>query len=219
LPNLDTNFIQVFDFLDGFEGQLPRHILLLYEEPELARIVTLRFLKNGLKKGECCTYIFPEEVGYESCDASFLEQEMQDNGIDTSYYKQKGLLHFYSRHDENIPDVDAFKQVLFNFQKKLLNQVGPENQRPVYMRGVGRAYRNIQTKSGMIAELQIEKYFQNDASAVKLFGKGNTWICTYKVDNIQSALEKEAWVKELVQNHDSVIYLPRDANGLALNLK
>lgn len=84
--------------------------------------------------------------------------------------------------------------------------------------GVGRSYIDIRIESGMVKQLQIERYFQSDPIAIEKFGKGS-WICTYYLDDILSALAKDVWMKELVESHDAVIYLRRNRNGIAIRLK
>jgi hypothetical protein len=212
------NLRQVFDFMDNVE-ELPRHIVMFYEEPEYARMVALRFLKNGLQRGERCTYDMPEqEDGQKSDDTSFLEKEMQESGIDTSYYKDKELLFLNSFYEYDITDFDSFRKRADEIYNMLLKQFGSESRFPTW-RWVGRPHANIRTNDGMVIQIQIEKYFQNDARARRVYDKV-TAICTYRLNNISEALDKqELWVKELIQSHDAVIYLPKNGNGLALRLK
>ena len=56
----DINNSQLYDFLDDIED-LPRHIVMFYEEPEQARMVAFRFIKNGLERGDHCAYEIPLE--------------------------------------------------------------------------------------------------------------------------------------------------------------
>lgn len=223
--NFDINFAQVFDFMDNVE-ELPKHIVMFYEEPEYARIVALRFLKNGLERGELCRYDIPiddDDKGEFIADRDdhgkdFVEQEMQDYGINTTYYKDKGLLHLYSFRENHITDFNSFRRSTEDAHRMLLKQFGAESKFPSW-RGIGRPHTNIKTNRGMVAQLQIEKYFQNDALAKSISNSG-TAICTYRLNSIAESLDKqELWVKELIQSHDAVIYLPRNGNGLALKLK
>jgi hypothetical protein len=211
---------QVFDFLDNAE-ELPGHIVMFYEEPELAMTVALRFLKSGLEKGERCKYDVPNEQGsfadVEHAKA-FVEQEMQDNGIDTAYYKRKGLLQLYSFRDDNIVDLDSYRKSIEKTRSTLQKQFGSESNYPRWRR-IGRAITNIKTDSGMASELQIENYFQNDAYA-KVISQNGILICTYQVDDIVTALEKkEHGINELLQAHDAAIYLLKNGNGLAFRLR
>jgi hypothetical protein len=209
--------------MDNLE-ELPKHIVMFYEEPEYARMVALRFLKNGLERGELCKYDIPTDDGdfdadyADIDDKGFVEQEMQDYGIDTTYYKDKGLLHLYSFRENHITDFNSFRRGTEDAHRTLLKQFGSVSKFPNW-RGIGRPHTNIKTNSGRVAQLQIEKYFQNDVLAKGISNSG-TAICTYRLNNISEALDKqELWVKELIQSHDAVIYLPRNGNGLALRLR
>lgn len=93
----DAHFRQVFEFLDN-QVKLPRHIIMFYEEPEDARMVIFRFLKNACESDALGVFVIPERevlmTDFEH-EKRFLEQEMQQNaGIDTSLYKENGLLQF-----------------------------------------------------------------------------------------------------------------------------
>lgn len=233
MTNFEISLKQIYDFIDNIE-ELPGHIVMFYEEPELARMVALRFLKNGLERGDMCVYNIPlynddnEEEGFVVVNdpahtKGFIEQEMQDNGIKTSYYKEKGLLHIPLENNNNnkitITDFNSFRESMEHQYQILLKQFGSESRFPTIM-GIGRAIANIKTIDGMVQQLLIENYSQNDNAVVRqIYGKG-TWICTYKLNSITEALENdEIWMEELLHNHDAVIYLPRDKNGLALRLR
>jgi hypothetical protein len=217
---LGIGLSQVFDFLDNTE-ELPRHIVMFYEEPELATTVALRFLKNGLEKGELCKYDFPDEEGSfpdVGQAKAFVEQEMQYHGIDVTYYKGKGLLQLHTYREDNIVDLDSYRMSIEKTRSTLLKQFGSESKFPRWRR-IGRAIINIKSDSGMVSELQIEDYFQNDV-LLKGISMNGIAICTYQLHDIVSALEKkELWVQELLQFHDAVIYLLKNGNGLALRLR
>ena len=48
-------------FVDSLDSK--RHLLLLYEDPEFARLIEFRFIRNGLKNGENCIYGSAEDSG------------------------------------------------------------------------------------------------------------------------------------------------------------
>jgi len=174
VTHFGINLTQVFDFIDNVE-ELPKHIVMFYEEPEHARMVALRFLKNGLERGELCKYDIPtdendkegsiisnDDANSDDHDKGFVEQEMQDYGINTIYYKEKGLLLLYSYRENHITDFNSFRTSIEDAHSMLLKQFGSESKFPTW-RSIGRPQTNMKTNSGMGAQLQIEKYFQNDA--------------------------------------------------------
>jgi hypothetical protein len=138
LTNSDINRSQLNEFLDNV-GELPRHIVMFYEEPEQARMVALRFIKNGLERGDRCTYEVPLEDGQEGEGTAgteinhakaFIEREMMDYGIDTTYYKDKGLLSIYSFRDNNINDLESFRRMTEYNHGTYLKQFGSESRFP-----------------------------------------------------------------------------------------
>jgi len=98
-------------------------IVLFYEEPEYARILNFRYIRNGLTNGEQCIYLVfqdvkdrwqsnndtrrgkkinnnDKEVDDEENDnnqtTEFIKQDMVDNDIDVSRYLSEDSLHIGS---------------------------------------------------------------------------------------------------------------------------
>ena len=69
-------------FVDSLDTQ--KHIALFYEEPEYARLIEFRFLKNGLAKGEKCVYATEEDSGH-------IVLKMLSYGIPLECFESKKL--------------------------------------------------------------------------------------------------------------------------------
>jgi hypothetical protein len=71
-----------FRYIDSLEDK--QHIALFYDDPEYARLIEFRFIKNGLLKGEQCVYATEEDSG--SIVLKFLNY-----GIPLSYFLSRKL--------------------------------------------------------------------------------------------------------------------------------
>lgn len=214
--NYDNYLSHVFDFIDNLD-ELPRHTVMFYEEPKFARMVAIRFLKNGLRRGDRCMYDLREGDG-KSNNNSILEQEMDAGGIDRAFYMDSGLLYANLFADGDVADLNSFRNYMEHFYRDLLKEFGSESNFPT-LRWIGRAPTNINTDDGMAVQLQIEKFYQDDPFLRRMSGKV-TGICSYRLNNIQESLDNEdKWVTELLLSHDAVIYLPRNGSGVALRLR
>ncbi|WP_148681604.1 MEDS domain-containing protein [Candidatus Nitrososphaera gargensis] len=64
-----------------------KHILLLYEKPEFARMLQCRFLAKGLRENASCSCI-----AHDKSEADIIERELLDNGIDVFSYLNNNRL-------------------------------------------------------------------------------------------------------------------------------
>lgn len=76
-------------FVDSLDAR--KHIALFYDEPEYARLIEFRFLKNGLEKGEQCVYTTEEDSGY-------IVLKMLSYGIPLEYFERKKM-RVYQLHN------------------------------------------------------------------------------------------------------------------------
>lgn len=191
---------EVFDFIDNVHHR--KYIILFYEEPELARQIEYRFLKNGLDKGEHCIYIVHEG---KDLNLDFIEQEMMRNGINVPLFKDKDLLHLYevayanSRHPE-----DAL-EICQKALDKVLNLKQP-------LRGVQPPLVFEYDTDGMDTELQVEVYLHDILQRINC-----SWICCYYLEDIELHIG-ERWMNDLLKKHHAAIYAPKLSNAVIINL-
>ncbi len=192
---------------------------MFYEEPECAKLIQLRFLKNRLTRGECAVYVVDDEQ-----DLPLIKTAMVDYGIDFDNYSKRGLLHLPVK--ENIQSLDDFKRaygaIFEGMAKKFFNYFHqkslPQSLPPI--RGVGIAIPNAfvaqhsYPHSTATAQLQIERFFHNG----NRHSFNGTWMCHYQVDNIEVELDKQ-WMEDMLNSHDAMIFLRKLSNGLALDLR
>lgn len=108
--------------------------------------------------------------------------------------------------------LSTIKKSIDIFYLKLIEKLFA-NKKPSFAGfGIVASERDLNKTNALAIQLQLDLIGQ------KKFGNFNgTWICPYHVDDIFESLDKQ-WMAELVRNHDAVIYLPRNSNGVALKL-
>jgi hypothetical protein len=215
-------FNQLLDFIDNLDTSI-KHIVMFYEEPEYAKLVQIKFLNDGLKRGECCVYVARDED-----DLAITKADMVESGIDVDYHVKKGLLQFYIRKP-TIVDNESYKQARTAFQEEIektfaILQDGNDSLVTCpKIRGVGSISRDVFTMEqgktsrnaeALTSQLLVEKLFQSENTA----SFEGMWMCAYQNDDIFADMDKE-WMPELLASHDSVLYLPKLSNGIALDVR
>jgi hypothetical protein len=185
-----------------------KHVLLLYEEKEAARQIELRYLKNQLQKGQACACL----VRSENIDVAknTLRTELIDNGINVRTLEENGQLRIIPVTDSNIQIYNAknANEIILTYSEILRSG----KKVPTAGFGILPSEEDLIRPERLALQLELEKITR------QIFSKASsTWICPYHVDDILDSLDKP-WMAELVRSHDGVIYLPRNSNGVALNL-
>lgn len=83
-------------------------MVMFYEEPEYARLVQIKFLNHGLRNGECCIYVAPDD--------DLTRPEMIESGIDVGNYEKQGLLQFHTQQSA-ISGVESYDRAVSELQK------------------------------------------------------------------------------------------------------
>lgn len=178
------------DYIDSLA--LKRHILLLYENVGMAKLMMFRFIKNGLLDGQYGVYV----SGENPADSVI---EMLKFGIPIQYFENKKLLvyHVCNRCASSEEFIGTTKRDLINILSKI----------NMPYRVVGRLVPPIDTKAGMTLEMELEKITH------KNFDDFNgSFMCTYDISKIEHS-RKEKWLQELKENHHDVIYVPNSEYG------
>lgn len=210
---------QVIDFIDNLNTGDMKHIVLFYEEPEYARLVQIRFLNNGLERGEMCVF-----SASDSEDLQLTRMEMQEYGIDVAKYSEKGLLQFHTRSPK-ISDTESYKAAREEYQQSIettfLTAPNHDNSMPDRMRGVGSinplVFLNKNTASRQSAassQLLVEHHFQSEVRK----SYPGIWMCKYQMDDIIDSMSED-FMKQLLDSHDAVLFLRKFQNGIAMDIR
>ena len=209
----------VIDFIDNLNTDEIKHIVLFYEEPEYSRLVEIRFLNNGLKRGEMCIY-----SASDNDDLQLTQIEMQENGVDVAKYSEKGLLQFHVRLPK-ISDAESYKAARAEYgqliQTTFLTAPNHDNAMPDRMRGVGSVHPFVfvnkithSRQSAASSQLLVEHYFQSE---VRKAYQG-MWMCKYQIDDIMDSMSED-FMKQLLDTHDAVLFLRKFQNGIAMDIR
>lgn len=169
-----------------------QHIGLFYDDPEYARLLEFRFIKNGLLRGEQCIYATEEDSG--SIVIKFLSY-----GIPLRYF-QSGKLRVMQMQ----PRCGDHKEI-FDKCKKDLETIRQSLVPP--FRVVSRLVPDVGTMDGILIELELERavhcHFDDFCGSV---------MCPYDISKLEISKRKE-WLKELREAHHVSIYAPKFGHG------
>ena len=177
-------------FIDALEEK--QHIMLLYEDPEYAKLVELIFIKRGLERGECCVYATSEDSGS-------IVLMLQRYGIPLDAFLTKKvqvsqIKPFSGTHQEMV--LNCKKEI-----KRILSNV------KMPFRVVSRLVSDVSTVGGMSVEIEMERLTQD------CFGEiGGSAMCPYDISEIEKT-KKQKWMKSLYSSHHAVIYIPKYGEG------
>jgi hypothetical protein len=198
--NNDCNNNYPLRFIDTIDqGSSNRHIVLLYEDPEYARMIEFQFVKNGLLKEEHCIITTFED------NIQVIKNEIEDSNIDVEVFKKKNLLHIYQipcpmNHPEGeLKGMEDIRNRIFTGLK------------PPY-RIVSRA-PEIKTKQQIESDIIIQRTVH--------FTYGNfpgSVICSYPVDKIEPKMHGK-WLVDILQNHHAAIFAPILGEGIAFDMR
>ncbi len=179
-----------FEYIDSIENG--QHIALFYDEPQYARFIEFRFIKNGLSAGQTCIYATQEDSGS-------IVLKMLSFGIPIKYF-EKGQLKVYQIHHvlgNRDQMVKSCKEYIGNI---MLGLSSP-------FRLVSRIMPDVSTEDGISVELELEHFVHENFE-----GFGGSLICPYEVTKIESSMRSK-WLQNLRENHHTVIYAPKFGQG------
>lgn len=178
------------EFVDSIRSN--RHILLLYEDPEYAKIVIFRFIKNGLANGEQCIYITDEDSG--SIVIKMLTYGISLHHLQSNMVRVLQIGNRYGNRQE----------IISSCEKDIV--VATMNLRKPF-RVVSRIVPNVNTEVGISVEMEFEKHAHKEFNEF-----GGSIMCPYDISKIERSKKKQ-WLEELYENHHAVIYVPREGSG------
>jgi hypothetical protein len=179
-----------FRYIDSLEQK--QHIALFYDDPEYARLIEFRFIKNGLLKGEQCIYATEEDSG--SIVLKFLNY-----GIPLHYFQTRKLrvIQISQRCGDR---GDMYRRCKEDLEVIRSGLVPP-------FRIVARIVPNVDTIDGISVELELEKLAQYHFDDFC-----GSLMCPYDISKIEKT-QKKRWLEELRLSHHVCIYAPAFGQG------
>ena len=177
-------------FIDSLEEK--QHIMLLYEDPQYARIIEFVFIKRGLERGEECIYATPDDTG-----STVLM--LQRYGIPLDAFLAKKIRVFQIK-----PSSGTHDEIVLNCKQEIQRILADVK---IPFRSVLRIVTDVSTVNGISVEIEMEKLAQDCFEEL-----GGTIMCPYDISEIEKT-KKNAWIKSLYSNHHTIIYLPKYGEG------
>ena len=179
--------MEPLQFVNSLDAK--KHILLLCNDQTFGKMIELRFLENGLMKGESGIYL-------TSKDPERIIDMMVEFNMDIwPYLKNKSLqILQLPKFDE---DPDGILLGIEKFMQKMLSELKPP------YRIVGRIISDVSTELGMSVELTLERYLH-----ARFDSLDGSFLCTYHYCEVPEK-SRLKWMDSLMKNHHAVIY----ANG------
>ena len=184
------------DYIDNLASS--KHILLLYEDLEHAKMIMFRFIKNGLTNGEECLYATEEDSGS-------IVVKMLTYGIQLKYFQSKQL------HVLQLENRSGSKDEILKICKIDIAII-QNNLKPPF-RIVSRIVPNVDTIERISVELDMEREVQ-----CKFDDNRGSIMCPYDISKIEPTKRKQ-WLENLRENHHAVIYVPKSSSGEVFTLE
>ena len=187
--NMDSEPVPL-KFIDSLNAR--KHIALFYDDPEYARLIEFRFLKNGLAKGEQCVYVTEEDSGT-------IVLKMLSFGISLEDFKTKKIRIHQIYHVGGSED-----QIMQNCRKNVGMILS--GLQPPY-RIVARMVPDVSTNTGISVELELERDTQTNFDDF-----GGSIMCPYNISKIEP-MNRRMWMAKLLELHHEIIYAPEFLKG------
>ncbi|MGI0091955.1 MAG: MEDS domain-containing protein [Nitrososphaerales archaeon] len=173
------------NFIDGFDQS--GHLVMLYDEPKLARGIELRFAKIGLESGERCMYVISED-DIETLDS--IRKQMDSFGIDTANYMRDERLKFV-RINDPAKHPGGFKAGCMKILDSLLEQTKGPVRMVLHVRYL------FNTKEEIDAHAEFEGFIGSNFSNFP-----GSMLCNHFIGRNTRELHAD-WTKRMLQTHDS----------------
>jgi hypothetical protein len=183
-----------FKFID--DEAFGNHLIMAYENEERGFAAKLRYLSNGLLKGEHAIFLIYE-------DPKDTEDKMFGS-IDINKFHKKGLVHILQIQENISTSADALKQ--FEEVMKIIKSSSGAG-----FRLTGPIIGNTSDKIGKKLRLLIEKRCQKVLSSYK-----GSILCPYKIVKAKDTHEKE-WMLDMFREHNDVLYVPKSGQCTSFN--
>lgn len=182
----------VIRFIDTLDGK--KHVVLIYDDPDYAKLLKFRFIKNGLQNGENCIYVTDGDSGKAVID-------MITYGIPIKYFQTNRIIVYHQN------DTGVTREEIEKYAKKNMETI--RNSLVPPFRIVGRIVPNIGRIDGMNVQMDLEKKTHDHYHEF-----GGIVMCSYDVSKIEKTRRKK-WIEELHHNHHHVINISaKDGNAV-----
>ena len=178
------------------------HIVMLYDDPKLARSVEFQYIKDGLEKGEHCKYVIAKD-DVESTGS--IIKQMEESGIKvvSSSNTRNGRLEVRSIDDPSQQPGGFVKGASAILAKIMKGANGP-------VRMVLHVKYGFRTKEEMLAHSEFERRIHQSFSS----HFPGSMLCNHYVGNNNRELFRE-WTRSMLDSHDCVFLVSSSSGSIA----
>jgi hypothetical protein len=189
IPQDEAGMTGIEKFIDRLDGR--KHLVVLYDESNIARSLEFRYLKTGLEdKGQQCIYVFAED-DVETPES--IKKQMENSGIDAQRYMKDGLLKFVRIEDPS-KDPKGFLAGALKNVEKISREITKTPVRVI----AHQKYRfntDTEIRGEYDAEYEVESGFEKFPGSL---------LCNHYLGNDPSQKRNE-WTRKMIETHDNVI--------------
>lgn len=192
-PANEQGTAAIFGFIERLKGN--KHLVMLYDDPRLARQIEFLYIKQGLEKGkEHCMYILPEDDN-ETVDS--IRKQMDEYGIDTLRCLSNGSLEIL-KIDDPSKDKDGFKSGCV----KKLDYLSARSKKAPLKVVLHIRYR-FNTKDEIDTHAEFENMIQSYFERADFNG---SMLCNHYIGHNEEK-EHGEWTKRMIETHDNVFFV------------
>ncbi len=177
------------------------HLVMLYDDPKLARSIEFHYVKNGIAKGELCQYIIAKD-DVESSES--ITRQMEEDGIKTSAHLKAGRLEF-----RKIGDPSKDSRGFQHGASKILEQLVEGVKSPIRM--VLHVKYEFRTEDEISAHAEFERNIHHAFSN----NFPGSMLCNHFVGNSRMELHR-GWTRSMLDPHDCVFFVSSSRNTLSM---
>jgi hypothetical protein len=183
-----------FKFIDNEDFQ--NHLLMLYENAESGFVAKVRFLNNGMLKGEHAVFLTSEDPKYIEGKISKI--------IDLNKFRKKGLLHIVQIPENFTNSSDALKQY-----EKVLKVIESSAEKGFRLTGpfIEETNNKMGKKLRLLVEQKSEKFLSKHKGSI---------LCPLPIVKAKNDEEKK-WMCNMLRKHTDVLYIPNSGQSRSFN--
>jgi MEDS: MEthanogen/methylotroph, DcmR Sensory domain len=197
-PQINQGMRAIERFFESFDSK--SHLVMLYDNPELARSVEFQYMKLGFEKGEMCMYVIPEDDDATPESVSIL---MEKAGIDAQKYLKNGRLKFVKISDP-AKDPNGFKAGCEKILQSLITQATSRVRMVLHVRYL------FNTKDEIESHAEFENIIQSSFSDFP-----GSMFCNHYVGK-NTAEKHKQWTTRMLETHDHVFMVTSSKTSGAL---
>ena len=183
-----------FKFIDNEDYH--NHLLMLYENAESGFVAKVRYLNNGLLKGEHAVFLTSE-------DPKYIEGKIAKI-IDLNKFQKKGLLHIVQIPENITSSSDALKRF-----EEVLKVIKSSAEKGFRLTGpfIEKTNTKIGKKLRLLVEQKCEKFLSKHKGSI---------LCPHQIVKAKNNEEKQ-WMCSMLRKHTDVLYIPKSGQGRSFN--